>query len=229
MSTVQGGQGNVITSGLVLYFDAANPRSYLPPYNGTTWFNIASSSFSGSLLNGPTYNTSNGGFLAFDGTDDDCRFNYTGLDTGNFTYCTWVKTSSTEVNEFMVRGRDGFGNGWSIALAYIPATKTFNNAVVESGVQYNLTTTTTVEYNTWVFLTGIRAHGVGTSLYINGVFNTSRTVNGTLRNSTLGWNIGNEGSGPYVSNTATYMVYDRILNASEINQNFQATRARFGI
>jgi len=41
MSTVQGGQGNIVTNGLVLNLDAANPRSYPQPYNGTTWQNIA--------------------------------------------------------------------------------------------------------------------------------------------------------------------------------------------
>ena len=51
MSTVQGGQGNIVTNGLILNLDAANPRSYAPPFNGTTWQNLVavSSSISGVL------------------------------------------------------------------------------------------------------------------------------------------------------------------------------------
>lgn len=32
MSTITGGRGNIVTSGLVLNLDAANPRSYKPPF-----------------------------------------------------------------------------------------------------------------------------------------------------------------------------------------------------
>ncbi len=61
MSTVTGGQGNIVTSGLVLNLDAANPRSYEPPYNGVTWRDLSGNGRNGTLTNGPTYNSSNGG------------------------------------------------------------------------------------------------------------------------------------------------------------------------
>ncbi len=95
MSTVQGGQGNIVTSGLVLNLDAANPRSYLPPYNGTTWFNLASSSNNGTLTNGPTYNTGSGGSIVFDGVDDyvSCGNNAT-VQINQGTILAWIRTSS---------------------------------------------------------------------------------------------------------------------------------------
>jgi hypothetical protein len=39
MSTVQGGPGNIVTNGLVLYLDAANTRSY--PGTGTVWNDLS--------------------------------------------------------------------------------------------------------------------------------------------------------------------------------------------
>ena len=72
MSTVTGGQGNIVTNGLVLNLDAANPRSYLQPSNGTAWRNLVpvSSSLVGTLTNGPTYSSSNQGYIIFDGREN---------------------------------------------------------------------------------------------------------------------------------------------------------------
>ena len=66
MSTIGG--PNVVDSGLVLELDAANTKSYV---NGSTnWFNLTPPPTSGSLVNGPTFNTGSGGNIVFDGIDD---------------------------------------------------------------------------------------------------------------------------------------------------------------
>ena len=59
---------NIITDGLVLYLDAANTKSY--PGSGTTWRDLSKSQLNGTLTNGPTFNSSNGGSIVFDGVDD---------------------------------------------------------------------------------------------------------------------------------------------------------------
>ena len=94
MSTVQGGQGNIVTNGLVLNLDAANPRSYPQPYNGTTWSNLVavSSSISGSLTNGVGYTGSNGGVLLFDGVNDYISTPLQNLDRP-CTFSTWFNLS----------------------------------------------------------------------------------------------------------------------------------------
>jgi hypothetical protein len=230
MSTVQGGPGNIVTNGLALYADAANPKSYPPPYNGTTWFDISGNNRNGTLINGPTYNSGNGGNFIFDGTDDDCRFNYTGSDSSPFTFGVWAKPQSSKTNIFIGRGRDGFGSGWNLLIAYNPSPSKFNLAVVAGGIQYNNITNNTYTANQWYYLLGTWEPNVGTKMYVNNVLDSTTSINqSTLRSSTLGWNVGNEGSGPYIATLSTYFIYPRILTLSEINQNFQATRARFGI
>ena len=59
---------NIITDGLVLYLDAANTKSY--PGSGTTWRDLSKSQLNGTLTNGPTFNSANGGSIVFDGTND---------------------------------------------------------------------------------------------------------------------------------------------------------------
>jgi hypothetical protein len=67
MSTLNGGPGNIVTNGLVLYLDAANYLSYTS--GSTVWRDLSSSNLSGSLINGPTFNSANGGYIACDGTE----------------------------------------------------------------------------------------------------------------------------------------------------------------
>ena len=57
----------IVTDGLVLCLDAANSRSY--PKSGTAWSDLAGSN-NGTLTNGPTFSSANGGSIVFDGSND---------------------------------------------------------------------------------------------------------------------------------------------------------------
>ena len=54
---------NIITDGLVLALDAASPRSY--PGTGTTWYDVSGYGNNGTLTNGPTFDSGNGGSIVF--------------------------------------------------------------------------------------------------------------------------------------------------------------------
>jgi hypothetical protein len=58
----------MITNGLVLYLDAANPRSYTS--GSSVWNDLSNNGNNGTLTNGPTYNTGSKGSIVFDGTND---------------------------------------------------------------------------------------------------------------------------------------------------------------
>jgi hypothetical protein len=58
----------IVQSGLVLNLDAGVSSSY--PGSGTTWTDLSGNGNTGTLTNGPTYNSANGGSLVFDGVDD---------------------------------------------------------------------------------------------------------------------------------------------------------------
>jgi hypothetical protein len=86
----------VVTDGLVLYLDAANPNSYVS--GSTTWRDISRGGSNGTLINGPTYSSANGGSIVFDGTNDyvNCGdiLNY----SNNFSANCWVSVSTSGVN-----------------------------------------------------------------------------------------------------------------------------------
>ncbi|MDB4277044.1 LamG domain-containing protein [bacterium] len=83
---------NIITDGLVLALDAANPKSY--PGTGTTWKDLSGDGNNGTLTNGPTFDSANKGSIVFDSVND-----YTSIphnsnlnpETGDFTFSAWVK------------------------------------------------------------------------------------------------------------------------------------------
>lgn len=58
----------IVTDGLVLCLDAANPLSY--PGSGNTWTDLSGNGNNGTLINGPTYSNNNKGNIVFDGTND---------------------------------------------------------------------------------------------------------------------------------------------------------------
>jgi hypothetical protein len=244
MSTVQGGQGNIVTNGLVLNLDAANPRSYPQPYNGTTWQNIApvSSSLTGSLINGVGYTGSNGGALVFDGTDDYViSTNVSGsgivdptLYNYFITFNVWFITTSTKSSQYVIStGSQTSSTGICLVLndsgvnEYIEVAGFAKKWVVSNldfiapNIWYNVCVVTD---NTLMYV------------YVNGNLRTSVTSGGSgktpVYNSlTLGTPNNSPGNPTFtlVGRIASTQIYNRALNASEVLQNFNATRARFGV
>ena len=57
----------IVTDGLVLYLDSGNPNSYTS--GSTIWNDLTNINNNVNLINGPTFDTNNGGSIFFDGTN----------------------------------------------------------------------------------------------------------------------------------------------------------------
>ena len=92
----------IVTDGLVLCLDAANPKSY--PGSGTTWYDLSGNGNHGTLINGPTYNSDNKGSIVFDGIDDYVSFtnplNQSQLNQA-WTIQGWINISSKPYQYFI--------------------------------------------------------------------------------------------------------------------------------
>jgi hypothetical protein len=217
----------IVTDGLVLALDAANPLSY--PGSGTTWRDLSGNGNNGTLENGPTFDSGNGGNIVFDGTNDYTEISTNVNLTNPLTICTFVNTSVITSSNQVIYGpsANGSDNWFSISnnrlQLYATQTSDVNNFV--------LTGTSVLQSNNWYYLTGIVDTNV-TSMYINGAL---ESVSNTQAFTIGGWNssarIGQRATGqfPFNGKIAYVHGYNRALSSAEIQQNYNATKTRFGL
>jgi hypothetical protein len=216
----------IVTNGLVLYLDAGNPLSY--PGTGTSWFDITGNGNTGTLTNGPTFNSDNGGSIVFDGTNDYVQTNYDAALT-DFTACVWFKVpDSTNVGSARILDKS-FINGFYLGKNYLGTANSWGGGIMESSPPYGRYITLTD--GQWNYMSFIRS-GTTNTIYGNGITNTiSGTVSSTPLN-TSNMRIGVEFSiisGPFKGDISQVYIYDRALSASEVLQNYNAIKSRYGM
>ena len=94
----------VLTNGLVLYVDPANPYSY--DSTSSTIKDLSGSGNDGTLLNTPTFEADRGGIFSFDGVNDN-------INCGRGASLTIADNISVS---FWIRWPTGFGSGWQSAV-----------------------------------------------------------------------------------------------------------------
>ena len=228
----------IITNGLIFYVDAANYNSYI---NGsTTWYDLSPTKNNSTITAAPTFNSANGGSLLFDGSSQSASSSLAlGSDSDlYFTFSSWFKPVNLNVAAYVFsRGRDQPFANWSLELGILGDNKYTVGAtqvVGASEISYSTTGSSAITSPNWVNLTGVYDRGniaTGIKLYINGVLESSSSItNNNLRSSITGASIcqiqTNEYANAYVGST---LVYNRVLSAAEILQNYNATKDRFGL
>ncbi len=217
----------VITSGLVWYVDAGNPASYVSP--STTWFDIGPSGYNGTLTNGPTYSSLDGGSIVFDGTNDYADFGNVLASLTNLTLECWVKCDS-QVRNFngILSKTASNSDGWEIRTA-----SGFTATTTEIQFRYVGDLATTAVFTA---TNGIWYHFVATGqfgaqrFYVNGNQTGSQAFNINTTVNTQPLSIGKLAYSPryFKGNVAIARIYNRVLSAAEVTQNFNAQKARFG-
>ena len=246
MSTVEGG-GNVITDGLVLYLDAANTKSYIG--SGTTWNDISRSGNSGILVNGPTFSRANNGYIRCDGFDDYISIPNTPLlkfGSSNFTIEYWFRKLNTTTGYDEIWGPNTWNTGaspgtneWSLTIGNGATGEgnTFSFGVEVGTTAYGTgESTTPLSLNTWYQLVGVREGG-NLKVYLNSVLNMNVSPVGFTSASTINnvaareIRINNSGLNRFYTNAdnSQLRIYTKALSATEVLQNYNATKTRFGL
>ena len=224
----------IVTSGLVLCLDAGNIKSY--PSSGTSWSDLSGNNNNGTLTNGPTFNSENGGSIVFDGVDDyiNADGSIIPVGTGDYYIESWINratvTSNTSVS--IVCGLDnnsfyfGFGRTYNGANGLRLAK---SNVADAENCAFNFIA------NTWYHVAVSRTSSV-VYFYINGQQQTTQG-SGTGAFSFLSSTVARVGVGSSISpileplngNISSIKYYNRSLSASEVLQNFNATKGRFSL
>jgi hypothetical protein len=218
--------GGIVTQGLVLDLDAAKRDSYVG--TGTAWNDISGNRNNGTLINGPTFNAGNGGSIVFDGSNDYYNISTPITDIMN-TINIWVNMLATTVCPILYYGSDTFdSNLWTWGIAIFPSS---THGFSEAPVNYPTTAlyTESITTNVWKNFTLVRNDSGNVRLYKNGILVGSKIGLGTtaLRNSADRLYIAKAGTTYGNFQISQTLIYNRALSASEVLQNYNATKGRY--
>jgi hypothetical protein len=195
---------------------------------------VGSGGNNGTLINGPTFSSANGGSIVFDGVDDyvnipdNSVLDFTG--SVNLTSEVWIKFNLYKDISFVNAKGDGGGGVNNYNYFFIGTNVAFyfrfsNGTTSQSSP---IIGSSTLPTGSWGHVVGV----LDTSairIYLNGTeigTATARTINPAANNS------------PFYISTPSYAlngsvgasrIYNRALTASEVLQNYNATKSRFGL
>jgi len=213
----------IVSNGLILYLDAANNKSY--PRTGTTWFDLSQNSNDGTLTNGPTFNSANGGSIVYDGVDDVVTCNLVSSNANNITVEVWFKATTLPGDRGLFYNGNGGSSGYGFQFGACGAIAT-TLYVFFGGISCNVVSYGGLVTNTWyqAVYTRTTTPSVSNLLYVNGIPVSANTT--TNPNTPSGNTIIGSGYNGYIS---LVRHYNRTLSASEILQNYNITRKRYGL
>ena len=223
---------SILTDNLTLNLDAGNSNSY--PGSGTTWTDLSGNGNNGTLVNGPTFSSDDGGSIVFDGTNDYIS-ETSGLSDsflqGNWTISFWINFehistsgANSQDNPILHHGTPANRRG----LHFVNR----NSKILFGLYADDIISTQNITANKWYnFAFTLNNTSRVRQIYINGLIDASGTANGSYGGSGSNVRIGGPvlGFGGYFKgNISIVTAYNRVLTASEIKQNFDAFKERYG-
>ncbi len=248
----------IVTNSLALYLDAADKKS-LSGSGATNWNDLSGRSNNFTLYNSPTFNSSYGGELRFDGSNDYARSrNNTIINNiaANGTVEIWYRTYDGVLGGLnysrliSVANDTGTGSDSTSTQGTNNDYSTFfclarNNGANYYSLWYNNSaaafggTTTYADniYRQIIFTWSSTSTLTTFTHYINAVSQTSafygRNNYSGANNITLAMNcsgaISNTGTETNKGAYSIVRLYSKTLSQAEITQNFNAQRGRFSI
>jgi len=215
----------IVTNGLVLHLDAASRKSYIS--GSTTWNDLSRSQITGTLTNGPGFNSANGGSITFDNVNDFVNLGNTIQAPTNFTITTWLSNPNSRQGGILTKGLVNDATEWGLSFGYsnprllVGRPRGFNQQVSASWVPY-----TTGFHHIAYTVSGSNS----SSLYINNVLVSSNALTVSPGTSSENLQVGLHGTTYYFGGSVSNIqLYNRVLTAQEILQNYNATKGRYGL
>ena len=218
---------NIIYSGLQLYLDAANSSSY--PGSGTTWYDLSGQNNHVTMQNSGSisYTASSGGYFTTGSNGYFNRATTTGIPTGNsaYTMSAWIQKGGSWGNG----GIMGIGSAWGSTNLVNAIRTNGNNSFFNYWWANDLLGNSSLNPVTQWFNIVAKFDGTTRSLWVNGTQIASDTPTGhNVTTSALGIAVTNNTE--YLnSNIGQALIYNRALTTAEIQQNYNATRTRYGV
>jgi hypothetical protein len=210
----------IVTDGLQVFLDAGNTRSY--PGTGNTAYDLSGLGNTSALTNGPTFNSSNLGAFVLDGSNDYILVNSQAniLSKTAYTKIAYIYISNfSTVNNIISGGFSGQHAFWMFGTNKLNAG--------HNGAWNTVVGATSLSLNTWYFAAVTYSDSTGWKLYLNGredgTSATTTTFTGNQEIVIGAYSSGNN----FTGRISNIQVYNRALTATEIFQNYHATKGRY--
>jgi hypothetical protein len=203
---------------------------------------LTGSGYDGIMYSSVTYNSvspASFGFNGLAGSGSNITVTPYSISSSDYTIEAWAYwTRPTAASEAIVAFQNGgYANG---LFTQYGATGAQGNKIWfcagylglggSLDLQYVVEGTTAFPTNTWTHVVGVRS-GVNLSLYVNGVLNATKVAPGVINQTTSYMHIGHMRASQheFLGNIAKVNLYIKALTATEVLQNYTATRGQFGV
>ena len=228
---------NIVSDGLLQYLDPGSPNSYRQT---SGFFDISGNNYNSSFVNGAAYSPSSQGVMILDGINDYLNLNSFGIpnNNGELTVNMWMNVPSQPTNIASLFG-DGeqsqtvgylwcYMNGGNTSMTYQYATSAGRTTI-------NITNYMLNSYNTWVnfciavgYTNSTYAIYKNGSLFVSGGLAAGSSFPSINRSKFIG--VYSSGAlNPLQASIGPFMMYTKILTATEVLQNYNAQKSRFGL
>jgi hypothetical protein len=227
----------LVTAGLVLNLDAGNSSSYIG--SGNNWNDLSGNNNTGTLTNGPIFNSANGGSIVFDGIDDVISFgNILNMGLNSWTMSCWVKFDGGS-GTIGIMGKTSYRSNMGRYSIYVdndhinaffqPATNSLIATPIAPYLDnkfHNIVLSINRTSMMYLYVDGI---SVGTPIDVSG---TSSINLNNSDNFYIGSYASSDGQNPlyfFKGNVGQVSIYERALASSEVTNNFNVLKTRFGL
>ena len=209
--------------------------------NSLVWHDVSGNGIDMDVKGSPSFSTNNSGYFHLDGVDDRVISDNHSIISdirGDFSVGMWLKfggTSSSHHIPFWIS--DSNGNGF----VYIELGSNYGylGVATETKARNGYVSGANINDNNWHYIVVTRSTGASVVIYKDG---TSQTV--TTQDMYGSWNIGSGGdmsvgvgmdngsiysSSYYEGNCSFITTYNRVITATEVLQNYNAHKARYGL
>jgi len=226
---------NIVTNGLRFAVDPTFVAS--APKSGSRLYDFAVNGiYTGSYVNGASWVNTSSGSISMDGIDDYVSFGdpgNIGVDLSDKTICCWVNKTSNGNYGLVDKDFDtspGVYGGWGLWIQSNNKLWWWNHSnfdLLDDG-------STTIPNNTWTHCAVTYDNTNKTArFYINTTLNSTKTNASIIEKSSVGANlvIGATRNGQFVlpGRIGPVQIYNRILTATEITQNYNAQKGLYGL
>jgi len=222
----------IVTNGLVLALDAASKNSY--PGTGTVWTDLSGNNNNGTLVNSPTFSSTNGGTIVFNGTTQYATTANT-ITLTTATFISWVNQNGSQPSYTgIILSRISDATSTGLGLSYGNTTTNQLGYLWNGALNtYSWNSGLIVPTSTWCMV-AVSVSATSATAYLcqsSGITSATNTVDHSSVSNNF--NVGRDpyslGGRFFNGSIAQSLLYNRALSSTEVTQNYNAQKSRFNL